>query len=766
MKQILQNLGTGETLLAEVPAPGASRGRLLIATRASLVSLGTEKMLVDFGRAGWIAKARSQPDKVKQVLQKVRTDGLLPTLDAIRSKLDQPIPLGYCNVGIVVGAEELSVVGGQLSVREEERQHGAQAPQTTDNGQQTTLPKPQYMEESATSKQRTTGGFAPGDRVLSNGPHAEVVSVPHQLCAKIPDSVSDEAATFTVVGAIGLQGIRLLAPTLGESVVVTGLGLIGLLTVQMLRANGCRVLGLDFDSRKCELARQFGAEALDLSGGADPVAFAESWTNGQGVDGVIITASTTSDAPVSQAAHMCRKRGRIVLVGVTGLKLSRDDFYKKELTFQVSCSYGPGRYDPAYEDQGLDYPLGHVRWTEQRNFEAVLAIMADGLINVTPLISHRYPIEKALDAYATVATGKAMGIVLEYSEGKKLKAETLKAEMGEERQGTLARRVIHNAPLPDACSGLARLSVIGAGNFTTRTLLPALKGVAVRRRTIVSAGGVSSAHAANKFGFETSSTDTADVLADPETDAVLITTRHDAHARQVLAALRAGKHVFVEKPLALTIDEIDAIEEAVLQSNKVLMVGFNRRFAPLSLKTKSLLVGVPGPKSFIATINAGAIPSDHWTQDSQIGGGRIVGEACHFIDLLRDWAGAAIVDARISWLIGAEGRLRDTATMTLTFADGSIGTIHYLATGDKGFPKERFEVFAGGRILQLDNFRTLRGWGWKNFTKASGGRFTQDKGHAAGLAAFIEAVTHGKASPIPLDEILETSRWAVKLAGT
>ncbi|MEI6605320.1 MAG: bi-domain-containing oxidoreductase [Verrucomicrobiota bacterium] len=778
MKQILQNLGNGETLLAEVPAPGPRAGCLLIATRATLVSLGTEKMLVDFGKAGWIAKARSQPDKVKQVLQKVRTDGLLPTLDAVRSKLDQPIPLGYCNAGVVVGEEELSVVrcplsvedeelsvdSYPLSVREEERHRGAQSPQTTDNKQQTTSPKPSLLEEKATRKQGATGGFAPGDRVLSNGPHAEVVSVPHQLCAKIPDNVSDEAATFTVVGAIGLQGIRLLAPTLGESVVVTGLGLIGLLTVQMLRANGCKVLGLDFDSRKCELARQFGAEALDLAAGADPVAFAEAWTNGRGVDGVIITASTASDAPVSQAAHMCRKRGRIVLVGVAGLKLNRDDFYKKELSFQVSCSYGPGRYDAAYEDQGLDYPIGHVRWTEQRNFEAVLAMMADGLIDVAPLISHRYPIESALDAYATVAAGKAMGIILQYPDGKKLKAETLKTEMGEERDGKLARRVTHNAPAPTGCSGLVRLSVIGAGNFTTRTLLPVLKSAVVRRRMIVSAGGVSAAHAATKFGFEASSTDTADVLADPQTDAVLITTRHDAHARQVLAALTAGKHVFVEKPLALTLDEIDAIEEAVIDSGRILMVGFNRRFAPLSLKIKSLLAGVPGPKSFIATINAGAIPADHWTQDPAIGGGRIVGEACHFIDLLRDWAGATIEDARIHYLGGAEGRLHDTATVSLTFSDGSIGAIHYLATGDKGFPKERFEVFAGGRILQLDNFRTLRGWGWKNFSKASGGHFTQDKGHAAGLAAFIEAVAQDKPSPISLDEIIETSRWAVQLA--
>lgn len=702
MKQILQNLGTGETLLAEVPAPGPRAGQVLISTRASLVSLGTEKMLVDFGKAGWIAKARSQPDKVKQVLQKVKTDGLFPTLDAVRSKLDQPIPLGYCNTGVVIEA------GG-------------------------------------------TTNFATGDRVLSNGPHAEIVSVPHHLCAKIPERVSDEAATFTVVGAIGLQGIRLLAPTLGESIVVTGLGLIGLLTVQMLRANGCRVLGLDFDARKCELARKFGAEALDLSGGADPVAFATAWTNGRGVDGVLITASTSSDEPVSQAAKMCRQRGRIVLVGVIGLKLSRDDFYKKEISFQVSCSYGPGRYDPVYEDQGLDYPIGHVRWTEQRNFEAVLDMMADGRIDVAPLISHRYPIGSALDAYATVASGKAMGIVLEYDESK-----------SEGREGTPVRTV-HHQPAP-AGSGAVRLSVIGAGNFTTRTLLPAMKGAEVRRRMIVSAGGVSAAHAARKFGFEASSTDTSAVLADAETDAVLITTRHNAHARQVLAALDAGKHVFVEKPLALALEEIDAIEAAAQRSGRLLMVGFNRRFAPLSVKVKNMLTSLPGPKSFIATINAGAIPADHWTQDPEIGGGRIVGEACHFIDLLRDWAGSPIEDARIHWLGGPAGKTRDTATVTLGFADGSTGAIHYFATGDKGFPKERFEVFGGGRILQLDNFRTLRGWGWNGFSKASTGWFSQDKGHAAGLRAFLDRAAAGGESPIPLEQVIEVSRWSVRLA--
>ena len=366
MKQILQNLGNGETILAEVPCPHRGRGKLLIETTHSLVSLGTEKMLIDFGKGSWLTKARSQPDKVKQVIQKVRTDGLWTTVAAVRAKLDAPIPLGYCHVGRVIEADPDSK-------------------------------------------------FAIGDRVISNGNHAEIVAVPESLAARIPDSVSDEAAAFAVVSAIGLQGIRLLAPTLGECVVVSGLGLIGLLTVQMLRANGCEVLGIDFDQKKLELARSFGAATVDLSKGEDPVRAAQNWTQGKGVDGVIITASTKSDELIHQCAEMCRKRGRIVLVGVVGLKLSRADFYEKELSFQVSCSYGPGRYDPNYENRGLDYPIGFVRWTEQRNFEAVLGLMANGNLVTAPLISHRFDFDQALKGYGAIGEKGAMGILLNYS---------------------------------------------------------------------------------------------------------------------------------------------------------------------------------------------------------------------------------------------------------------------------------------------------------------------------------------------------------------
>lgn len=711
MKQILQNLGSGETLLAEVAAPGVRAGCLLIETEVSLVSLGTEKMLVDFGRAGLIAKARKQPEKVKQVLQKIKTDGLFPTLDAVRSKLEEPIPLGYCNVGRVVA------VGAGVD------------------------------------------GFAVGDRVVSNGAHAEVVCVPKNLCAKVPEGVSAEAAAFTVLGSIGLQGIRLLNPTLGESVVVTGLGLIGLMAVQLLLANGCRVLGIDFDPAKCDLARKLGAEVVNLSAGEDPVAVASAWSEGRGVDGVLITASTPSSSPVSQAAQMCRKRGRIVLVGVTGLELNRAEFYEKELTFQVSCSYGPGRYDDHYEQGGQDYPLGFVRWTEQRNFTAILDLLASGKLDVEPLISHRFDFEQALEAYGVVGSGKALGILLRYTEEE---GGDLRAEGGRK----FARAVATEDARRRAEDGQRKMvaGFLGAGNFTGRTLLPAMKELPVALHTIVSGGGVSGAHLARKFGFQQSSTDVRAVLDNPDINAVFITTRHNAHAKQVLAALEAGKHVFVEKPLCLTLEELVEIEAcARSHPGQLLMLGFNRRFSPHTLAVKQELAGVRGPKSVVFTANAGAIPVNHWTQNPEIGGGRIVGEACHYIDLIRDLVGAPIVKASVDYLGGEEGKTHDTASIQLAFANGSVGTVHYFANGDKGFPKERLEVFAAGKILVVDNFRKTVGYGTRKGTLCKGWR--QDKGHAAEVQAFVEAVIQGSQAPISLGEILEVSRVALELAG-
>jgi predicted dehydrogenase/threonine dehydrogenase-like Zn-dependent dehydrogenase len=656
---------------------------VLIRSRASLISSGTERTLLEFGRAGWIAKARQQPDKVRQGMENIRTDGLLATLDSVKAKLDQPVALGYSNAGVVLE------VGPGVT------------------------------------------GFAPGDRVASNGPHAEVVCVPKHLCAHIPDNVTDQAAAFTVLGAIALQGARLAQPTLGETFAVTGLGLIGLLTVQILRAHGCFVVGIDPDPRRLEIACQFGARP------ASPT---------DTVDAVLITAATPSSEPVHQAAQMCRKRGRIILVGVTGLELSRDDFYKKELTFQVSCSYGPGRYDPNYEDRGQDYPIGHVRWTAQRNFEAVLQLMAEGKLDVTPLITHRFPFERAQEAYEVIL-GKEphLGVLLEYPDKPEdqLRARTVRLD---------------SPPPPRSPAARVAVALIGAGQHALRMLLPAISESGAWLKTVADSNGVSAAHAGRKFGFATATTDSGEVFADQAINTVVVATRHDSHARLVCEALKAGKNVFVEKPLAIKSEELDEIESlyASLPAPPIVMVGFNRRFAPHVTKMRELLKGLPQPKSMIMTVNAGAIPADHWTLDPEQGGGRIIGEACHFIDLLRFLAGSATASAAATKLS------QDTVTINLTFHDGSIGAIHYFANGHKSFPKERLEVFCAGRILQLDNFRRLRAYGWPGFRKMN--LWRQDKGHRAAMAAFIGAVRTGQPSPIPLEEAIEVTRATLEAA--
>lgn len=709
MRQVLQSLKDGRTEVAEVPSPGVRPGHLLIRTTKTLVSAGTERMLVEFGKAGWIEKARQQPEKVRMVLDKIKTDGLVPTFESVMNKLDQPLPLGYCNVGRVVGV-------GQGVI-----------------------------------------GFEVGDLVVSNGKHAEVVCVPVNLCAKVPDGIDEDSAAFTVLASIALQGIRLVAPTLGESVVVTGLGLIGLVTVQLLRASGCRVMGIDLGADKCRMARALGAETVDLSAGEDPVVAAQQFSRGRGVDAVIVTAATKSNEPVRQAALMSRKRGRIVLVGVAGLELSRADFYEKELTFQVSCSYGPGRYDPNYEDKGNDYPVGFVRWTEQRNFEAVLDMMRSRRLEVASMVSHRFRIDEAEQAYEVVTSGgSSMGIILEYPcVPDRSDAEVLRRTV---RLETLR-------PLPRGSAGQApAIAFVGSGNYSTAVLIPAFRASGALLRTVVSAGGVSGLHAGRKFGFEQTTTDTESVFADPSVSAVVITTRHDSHASLVCRALQAGKHVFVEKPLALTIDEIDHIASArqdavAIGHRPIVMVGFNRRFAPQVQRVKGLLSGVSSPKAIMMTVNAGAIPADHWTQDRKVGGGRMIGEGCHFVDLVRFLAGSPIERADAVEMDSACG---DTLTVQLRFRDGSIGAIHYLSNGSKAFPKERLEVFASGRVLQLDNFRKLRGYGWPGFSTMN--LWRQDKGQAACARAFVAAVAGTGPEPIPFEELLEVARATIDIA--
>lgn len=701
MKQILQGLRDGRTELADVPVPSPGRGQLLIQTSRTLVSVGTERMLVEFGKAGLLSKARQQPDKVRMVLDKVRVDGLQTTLEAVFSKLDQPIPLGYCNVGRIV----------------------EQGP--------------------------GTASFAIGERVVSNGPHAEFAAVPVNLAARVPDDVDDDAAAFTVLGAIALQGIRLVAPTLGEVVAVSGLGLIGLLAVQLLKANGCRVIGLDFDADKLELARRFGAETIDLSVGQDPVRAALALSGERGVDAVVICASTKSSDPVRQAAQMSRKRGRIVLVGVTGLELSRADFYEKELTFQVSCSYGPGRYDPSYEERGIDYPLPFVRWTEQRNFEAVLDLMAQGRLDVAPMISHRFAIEDAGSAYAMIAGGgPSLGIVLEYPQAG------LDPTM----------RTVPVSALPTEPSPAPALAFVGAGNYAGAVLAKAFKSSGATLANVASARGLSAFQLARRHGFQTSTTATDDLFGDSNIDGLVISTRHDTHAGFTVRALEAGKHVFVEKPLCLTHEELERVRSAYQHAAMpgaapILTVGYNRRFAPLVQTAKTALKRTVGAKAMTMTVNAGAIPADHWTQDPQIGGGRIIGEACHFIDLMRYLAGSPIVDASATY---AETAGRDTAVIALRFADGSVGSINYFANGSKTFPKERLEIFADGGILQLDNFRKLRSFGWSGLGNQR--LMRQDKGQEACAAAFVAAIEQGGHPPIPIEEIWEVAEVCIKLA--
>lgn len=696
MQQLLQNLSNGELTLADIAMPQVQSGHVLIRTSVSLVSIGTEKMLLDFGRSNWIMKARKQPDKVRQVLQKIKTDGLAATVSSVRNKLDTPLPLGYNNVGVVVA------VG---------------------NG---------------------VGHVAVGDRVLSNGPHAEHVLVPKHLCVKVPDSVSDDEAVFTVTGAIALQGVRLLQPQLGETVAVIGLGLIGLITVQLLRANGCTVIGYDFDSRKLEIARSFGAQTVALGSVEDETALALRLTKNHGVDGVIITASTTSNEPLHLAADISRQRGRIVLVGVIGSEWSRADFYKKELSFQVSCSYGPGRYDPLYEERGQDYPYGFVRWTEQRNFEAFLTLLGTGTLRLAHLIDRRVPFAEASSAYNAILEDKSLiGVLFEYPNEPRVATKVM-----------LSSKVGSTASLG--------VGFIGAGNFSKAVLIPHLKtlqkSLPITFSALTSRTGISAYHVGKKFGFLHQYSTATELLEDQDTSVVFVTTHHQSHASYCLQALQAGKHVFVEKPLCLTLDELLRIQNVLArQPQTSLMVGFNRRFSPHIAQIRRVVSNCAGPISISMLVNAGSIPLDHWTQVGDVGGGRIIGEAVHFIDLARCIAGSPIISVQVTPMKGAVAL--DVVTISVTFENGSIATIQYWANGHRSFPKELVTVFAGGTILELDNFRKLMGYGSKLVSsfKTRG----QEKGHLEMLGEWLRYLHTGKQTPLSLDEIFEVSKAAI-----
>jgi len=685
MKQILQSFKTGATVLETVPRPRVGSGQLLIRATYSLVSLGTERMLVSFGQSNLLQKARAQPEKVKMVLEKVKTDGLMTTINAVRSKLDEPIPLGYCNVGVV---EE---VGAGVS------------------------------------------GYRKGDRVISNGSHAEFVAVGEKLCAHIPEGVSDEEAAFTVISAIGLQGIRLLSPTFGETVVVTGLGLIGLLAGQLLIANGCRVIGLEPDPVKRKLANSFGIETTESN---DPELAVMEMTGGTGADGVLITASAKTDNIISQAAGMCRQRGRVVLVGVIGLNIDRSDFYKKEISFQVSCSYGPGRHDDDYEGRGKDYPIGFVRWTEQRNFQAVLAALASGQLKVKSLISEIVDFDDMEDVYGSISTSDSIATLFRYS-----------AKASDARTISLAA-TDYSAPEGKAWG------IIGAGNFTKVAMLPILDKVKPPLAYIASAGGVSATGLAKKHGIAKSTTDYAELLKDPVVGLAVITTRHNLHADMVCQALEAGKDVFVEKPLALSETELEAILNAREASQKNVTVGFNRRFSPHTIAVKKHLSPGIG-KNMVATMNAGFIPREVWIHDMQTGGGRIIGEACHFIDLLAHLSGSLVTDVCMNALGNDPEENTDNASILLRFANGDNGTVHYFGNGNKAYPKENLRIFSGQQVFEIDNFRVTKGYGVDGFSKL---KTAMDKGHVRQFELLHERFAKGDEPLISLPEIVNATR--------
>ena len=702
MKQVVQSLRTGETAVIEVPAPSLHCNSLLIRSSVTLISSGTEKMLVDFGRANLISKALQQPDKVRAALEKAKVDGVGPTLAAISGKLSAALPLVYGNVGRVDG------VGGDLS-----------------------------------------GTFSVGDRVVSNGHHAEIVSARGNLCCKIPENVTDESASFAIVGAIALQGIRLAEPSLGETVVVFGLGLIGLLTVQLLRANGCRVIAVDAVDERLRLAETFGASVVDISNGRGLEKLKGLNIPAAGADVAIIAASTKENSVIHDAAEICRKRGRIVLVGVVGLKLIRNDFYEKELSFQVSSSYGPGRYDRKYEDLGIDYPVGFVRWTAKRNIEAVLELIGSGAINVHPLISHNVKFESAEEAY-NIITGNesSLGVLLRYPPGSPASLDrTIHSPLAKNRSCG-----------PGVCD--VSLSFIGSGSFVKTTLLKAFLKTGAKFDTVVSNSGLSSADVARRFGFLASSTDSKQAMTADSSNSLVIATRHDSHAQLVEKALRAGKNIYLEKPLCLNVDELTNIENLYysLSAPPILMVGFNRRFAPHVIKIKQLINAVSGPKCFQLSVNSGYISSEHWINDKIIGGGRLIGEGCHFLDLIRFLSGSPVK----KWSKSVLGHsAEDTFSLHLSFEDGSIATINYWSNGPKNLSKERLEIFSEGGALLLDNYRVLRGYKWPGFKQMR--LFGQDKGHKAAARAFVDGVRCGEA-PIPVDEIFEVSRLVLEIA--
>jgi predicted dehydrogenase/threonine dehydrogenase-like Zn-dependent dehydrogenase len=734
MKQLIQEMDSGTIRLVDVPSPMLRAGGVLVRTRHSVISVGTERSTVELGRKSLVGKAMERPDQVRKVLDTVAREGVASAYHKVKTRLSELSPMGYSAAGVVegVGAGVTGIESGDLVAC-------------------------------------AGGGYAS---------HAERLWVPRNLVVRVPDGVGSEAAAFSTLGAIALQGVRQAEPRLGETVAVIGLGILGQLTVQLLAASGVRPIAIDLDPSRVALATEHGA--LGLVRSDDVEARVLDATDGIGADAVIITAATSSTDPIELAGALARERARVVVVGAVPINVPRSPYYEKELDVRLSRSYGPGRYDPTYEEGGHDYPVGYVRWTEQRNMQAFLELVASGRVALDRLITHRFEFEHAVSAYDVVTgddAGSVLGVVLEYphaegaagaegAEGARREAGRIylsggsgrgsragaRARAGDERVAGLARARAR------ARVGRAGVGLIGAGSFAQGVLVPALRKLDVSLLGVSSAGGVSARKAAEEHGFSYLASSPEEILADPETDAVIIATRHGDHARLAAESLRAGKAVFVEKPLALTHAELDDVMAAAA-GGPALMVGFNRRFAPATVFLRERLGGLPGAKVVHVRANAGYIPPDSWVHDPVEGGGRLLGEGCHFIDLALFLAGSPAVRVETVALAGDDpaAALQDNFVVTMQCADGSVASVLYTAKGSPRSGKERVEMFAGGRSALIDDFRLAEVQG----RKRERWKGKQDKGHHAELTAFVAAVRHGGTSPIPLEELEHSSRVTI-----
>lgn len=703
MKQLIQNFKTGALYVDELPLPALSEGMVLVENQFSLISAGTEKGTVKVAQSSLLGKAKQRPDLVAQVLQNIKKEGLKATLEKVKTKLDSLKALGYSTAGIV------------------------------------------------TASMDTNGKFKPGDRVACAGQdyasHAEVVCVPQNLTVKIPDNVSFEEASFTTLGAIALQGVRQANPLLGENICVIGLGLLGQITCQLLSANGCRVFGIDVSEKMVQLANNISNTESYTRNSAGLMTAIETFTRGKGFDKIIITAAAPTNDPIELSVEIARKKGQIIVVGAVKMDIPRDPhFYRKELDLKISCSYGPGRYDNVYEEQGLDYPYAYVRWTEQRNMEAFLDLISLGKLNLKALITHTFDIDDAVKAYDLVL-GKVqepfIGILLKYPANENKKQSIIQA-----------KSLQNNHPI--------KASFIGAGSFAQSYLIPNLKGLPVSLDAVVTNNGINAKNVSTKFGFARASTNATEILADDTSNTVFIASRHDSHAKYVLQSLEAGKHVFVEKPLCLTYEELEIITEKIKQyPNQILLVGFNRRFAPVSVELNKIFSKVTEPKVVNIRVNAGFIPLSHWTQQKNIGGGRIIGEICHFIDLMQYFTNATPIKVYAECINSNSSEVKndDNIAIVIAFSDGSIGNLMYVANGDKSLPKERIEIFAGGMVGIINDFKD--GQIFKG-NKSSSIKLS-GKGHKQEVDAFINAIKQGLESPITFQSIYATTLTTIKI---